>query len=119
MGKTFSSVEERRLYNRQHYRVNKTMGKASEYSCFDGCGRQGAEWAHKHGTSGNDPENDFQAMCRPCHQKYDDRWNEDERTRVAASVKKTWEEDPGRRVFTEEHLANMREAQQRRQAQGR
>lgn len=87
MGKKFASIEERRLYYRQLYRVTKIHGKASEHTCD--CGEPAKEWAHLHGFSGEDPSH-FDAMCRPCHQEYDNRWNEEERGKVSESMKTVW-----------------------------
>lgn len=103
MGKRFSSDEERREYNRNHYRVGVKRGRAAEQVCA--CGDPAAEWAHLHDTDGADHAN-YEAMCRPCHQKYDNRWNPEERARVAASVKASWDAHHTR-DFSEETRAKM------------
>lgn len=95
MAKKFESVEERRAYNRRHYRVVRARGKAAEYDCD--CGQPAKEWAQLHETDGESPE-DYQAMCRPCHQKYDDRWNEEERAKVSKSMKVVWDNSPERKL---------------------
>lgn len=52
-----------------HRRVRKERGRAADQICA--CGKQARHWAHMHGTDPEDPQN-YQAMCIPCHYKYDD-----------------------------------------------
>lgn len=91
-------------YYKRHRAVYKARGKASEYVCS--CGETAKCWAQRHGTDGNDPY-DYDPMCWQCHHKYDGRWSPEERAKVAASVKKTWSDNPERRVFSESHRTNM------------
>lgn len=95
MAKRFSSVEERRDYNRKHYMVVRARGKASMHTCE--CGEPAKEWAHLHDTDGDLPSH-YEAMCRKCHQRYDDRWNDEERARVSESMKKVWDNSPERKL---------------------
>lgn len=105
MAKRFGTVEERRAYNRRHYRVAKARGKASAHTCP--CGAPAAEWAQLHDKDGEDPD-DYEAMCRKCHQRYDDRWNDQERARVSESLKKMWANSPGRKQAMREAPHRLR-----------
>lgn len=100
MGKRFETIEERRQYNRNHYQVNRARGKASDHLCR--CGLKAEEWAQRHELDGKSPE-DYDPMCRPCHHKYDDRWNESERARVKESTIKVWASSPERRQRMSDH----------------
>lgn len=103
MGKAFASIEERRLYIRNHQRVARRRGKASEHTCS--CGAPAREWAQLHGKDGSADEH-FEAMCHKCHQRYDGRWSPEERERVAASVKANWDAHHTRE-FSDETRAKM------------
>lgn len=110
MGKAFASIEERRLYIRNHQRVARRRGKASEHTCS--CGAPAREWAQLHGKDGSADEH-FEAMCHKCHQRYDGRWSPEERERVAASVKANWDAHHTRE-FSDETRAKMSASQQQR-----
>lgn len=73
-------------YMKRHDRCVAARGKASAHSCEE-CGKQAKEWAWIHDTDGETPEN-YKPMCHGCHQRYDDRWNQEERDKVSASLKK-------------------------------
>lgn len=57
-------------YTAKHARVGRARGKASEYSCADGCGNQAQDWSQTHGTTGDEPEH-YEPRCRKCHKTYD------------------------------------------------
>lgn len=101
-------------YMLQHRKVHALRGKASDQLCID-CDEPAQEWAYRHDTDPDDVAN-YWSMCCSCHQKYDDHWNEDTKAKVSESVRKTWSDNPSRRVFSEEHRANMRAAWVRRKA---
>lgn len=110
--KTFRSDEERRLYNRQHARVNRNLGKAREYECEMQCGSSATEWAQTHGMDGSNDDH-FRALCHKCHLKYDNRWNEAERKKVSETNKRLGRTPPSQlgAKRSEETLAKMSEAQ--------
>lgn len=54
-----------------HSRLRYRRGKASQYLCACGCGRQAAQWATKHGHDGSDFQADYQPMAVLCHMFYD------------------------------------------------
>ena len=55
-----------------HFWVIKRKGKASEYLCT--CGKQAYEWSNKdHSYKRN--LDDYQALCRSCHRKWDVKYN--------------------------------------------
>lgn len=56
-------------YNKKHDRVRRARGPARQHDC-ERCGSKAAEWATIHGTDGMGPE-DYLALCRSCHRKYD------------------------------------------------
>jgi hypothetical protein len=105
MPKKFATMEEQRLYNRRHYMVVKARGRAVEHGCS--CGKVAAEWAHLKDATGDLPE-DYEAMCRPCHHKYDDRWNDEERSRVSESVRAVWDASPERKLEMSLHPHRLR-----------
>lgn len=96
MGKTFETIEERRLYNRRHYLVNRVRGKAREHLCED-CGGSATNWATNHDGDPDLPD-DYRALCGKCHVKYDKRWTPEERAKVAISTKAVWDNSPERRL---------------------
>lgn len=102
-------------YIQRHARVYEELGKACEYWCIEECGKIAQEWAQLRDTDGQSIS-DYEPMCCSCHQKYDDHWDAKTRAKVAESVKKTWDANPSRRNFSDEHRANMREAWKRRKA---
>lgn len=59
-----------RGYSANHHRVYRSRGKARNYPCLRGCGRQATQWAHLHNTDATDPNN-YEPLCRSCHAKYD------------------------------------------------
>jgi len=83
-------------YRRRHERVRSARGKASWHACVGSCGGQAKEWAQIHGKDGESPD-DYQPMCWKCHQKYDNRWNAEERAKVSASMKLVWANSPERK----------------------
>jgi hypothetical protein len=83
-------------YQRNHRRVRAARGKASEYECAD-CEEEAKEWSQIHNTAGDDPKH-YEPRCHKCHQKYDDKWNKDQRAKVSASTKRVWDESPERRA---------------------
>jgi hypothetical protein len=54
----------------QHRLVEAEYGKASQYPCADGCGKQALDWSHTHDTDRNNINN-YKPRCRSCHTKYD------------------------------------------------
>lgn len=56
-------------YQTRHRRLKKARGRAKEYGCIS-CPKQAFDWAQKHGTDGESPE-DYDPMCRSCHLKRD------------------------------------------------
>lgn len=57
-------------YQKKHYHMRKANGKARDYYCQH-CDGPAEQWAQVHDSSGWDPENDYLALCRSCHRKYD------------------------------------------------
>lgn len=118
MGKRFNSAEERRRYNWQHGQVTKLRGSAKTHVCEELCGSQAAEWAQIHGKDGSDVQH-FRPLCRPCHQKYDNRWNPEERAKLSATVKSLGIRPPSHLGVkrSEETKAKMSAAQKKRYAE--
>ncbi|HET9118319.1 MAG TPA: hypothetical protein VFN75_09665, partial [Pseudonocardiaceae bacterium] len=56
-------------YSTRHKTLARIRGSASNHLCP--CGSKAGEWAQVHGTEGSDYDNDYVAMCVPCHRKYD------------------------------------------------
>jgi hypothetical protein len=56
-------------YGSRHNRVYRSRGKATLHTCVS-CGKSAENWAHIHGTLGDDPKN-YQPMCVICHARYD------------------------------------------------
>jgi hypothetical protein len=55
----------------QRKRVIKVLGPAKQYQCEHCDSKPASDWAHIHGKSGNDIQEDFLALCRECHMRYD------------------------------------------------
>lgn len=79
------NVKERVSYQGAHYRIRRTRGKASDYTCTD-CPNPAREWALKfdavnvhvnvsqtrmNGSRFSMDPNDYEPRCRPCHSAYD------------------------------------------------
>lgn len=77
-------------YTRNHYAVRRLYGPASDYECAN-CDKPAREWAQMKDKDGSDPS-DYDPMCNKCHQEYDDHWTQETREKVAASVKKNWDQ---------------------------
>lgn len=69
-----------RLYAKAHYNVKKANGPASGHLCVCGCGNQASDWAMKNDSKNikksknfkwSDDINDYMAMARSCHKRYD------------------------------------------------
>jgi hypothetical protein len=56
-------------YIRNHRRVHKKYGSASDYQCLL-CFDPARDWAHMHGTDPADPDN-YEPMCKTDHNDYD------------------------------------------------
>lgn len=56
---------------RLHKDVYAARGKAAEHECARGCGRQALDWANVSGEYRD--VDDFEPLCRPCHQRQDKR----------------------------------------------
>lgn len=71
-------------YQACHARVVSKRGKASGWLCAMECGRRAQDWAN---LTGNYPDpDDFAAMCRSCHRKFDRRMAKLEKDRVMPDV---------------------------------
>jgi hypothetical protein len=81
--------EEVNAYNRRHAAVRRAQGKAATHSCVK-CGCKAQEWAQIHGEDGYDPWADYIPLCCSCHQKYDNHWSDEARTKVGAWSKNKW-----------------------------
>ncbi len=55
-------------HNRNHKRVKRHFGSASEYKCA--CGKQSEDWSQTHDTDGSSDDH-FTPRCRKCHADYD------------------------------------------------
>lgn len=56
-------------YLAHHKRLYRVRGKAKDHTCK--CGARGRDWANLTGRF--EDMNDYEAMCRSCHLKYDHR----------------------------------------------
>ena len=82
-----------RIYNRYHEHKRYKDGWAREYGCWF-CDNQADEWAWIHDADPADFDS-YIALCYRCHQKYDNRWNEDERRKVSESLRDYWNSEEG------------------------
>jgi hypothetical protein len=70
-------------YARVHQRIRRSLGQASQFQCWNDCGRQAQHWAYDHG----DPDeligkegpysvaaDYYMALCVPCHSRMDRAW---------------------------------------------
>ena len=122
-------------YHDRHRAVVKSRGKAKEHPCAD-CDNPAESWSQIHGKDGSSIEH-YEPRCWPCHHKYDDRWNEEERKKVAngvsryhASLSSEERAERGRRISagkigkkrppaTEQARANMKAGQRARRERER
>ena len=79
MGRPKVAVPE---YRGAHMRVYAERGKASEYECMEGCGKQAQEWAYCHCTDEAITDaktgrlysldvDSYVALCKSCHRLFD------------------------------------------------
>lgn len=55
-------------YDTMHRRVESRRGRARTHLCY--CGSTARDWANL--TGSYEDTDDYAAMCRPCHRRYDD-----------------------------------------------
>lgn len=77
-------------YLDRHKRIYEVRGKAIEYYC-EHCGEDAQEWAQRHNTDGENPE-DYIPLCCSCHQIYDNHWSEETRAKVGATLRAMYED---------------------------
>jgi len=56
-----------------HHWIERRLGMAKEHKCID-CGKQAEDWAnidHKYRRN----TNDYKALCKKCHRKFDIKYN--------------------------------------------
>jgi hypothetical protein len=55
-----------------HQRLRVERGPAKNFDC-ERCGKQAYDWSQLHGTNGLDLYQNFRALCRSCHNVYDEK----------------------------------------------
>lgn len=58
------------LRQRQHGKLKRARGKASDYKCID-CENKAQDWSQRHDTSGDNID-EYDPRCRSCHLIYDE-----------------------------------------------